>query len=63
MSKESKVIYSKKVQIRNNIDFEIKNLSLEMKRKEIKQYNPLHYIFGYVLESKPWLPYGGKYEQ
>ena len=56
------MIYSKKVQIRNNIDFEIKNLSLEMKRKEIKQYNPLHYIFGYVLESKPWLLYEEMYD-
>jgi hypothetical protein len=51
------MIYSKKVQIRNNIDFEIQNLSLELKRKEITMYNPLHYVFGYVLESKPWLTY------
>ena len=56
------MIYSKKVQINNNIDFEIKNLSLELKRKEIQKFNPLHYVFGYVLENKPWLIYGGKYE-
>jgi len=55
------VIYSKKVQIRNNIDTEIKNLCLDLKRKEIIKYNPLHYIFGYVLESKPWLTYEEKY--
>jgi hypothetical protein len=55
------VIYSKKVQIRNNIDFEIQNLSLDLKRKEILQYNPLHYAFGYVLESKPWLSYEERY--
>jgi hypothetical protein len=55
------VIYSKKVQIRNNIDFEIQNLSLELKRKEILIYNPLHYAFGYVLESKPWLSYADRY--
>ena len=61
MLKENKMIYSKKVQIRNNIDTEIKNLCLDLKRKEIKQYNPLHYIFGYVLESKPWLTYEEKF--
>lgn len=61
MPKESKVIYSKKVQIRNNIDFEIQNLSLELKRKEIVKYNPLHYAFGYVLESKSWLSYADRY--
>ena len=58
-----KMIYSNKIQLKNNIDFEIKNLSLELQRKEIKIYNPLHYAFGYVLESKPWLSYGGKYGQ
>jgi hypothetical protein len=57
------MIYSNKIQLKNNIDFEIKNLSLELQRKEIKIYNPLHYAFGYVLESKPWLSYGGKYGQ
>jgi hypothetical protein len=46
----------------NNIDFDIKNLSLELQRKEISKFNPLFYVFGYVLESKPWLTYGGKYE-
>jgi hypothetical protein len=48
--------------LRNNLDFEIQNLSLELQRKEVEKYNPLHYIFGYVLQSKPWLIYGGKYE-
>jgi len=49
--------------LKNHIDFEIKNLSLDLKRKEIKKYNPLHYAFGYALQSKPWLTYGEKYEQ
>ena len=48
--------------LKNHIDFEIKNLSLDLKRKEIIKYNPLHYAFGYALQSKPWLTYGGKYE-
>jgi len=48
--------------LKNHIDFEIKNLSLDLKRKEIIKYNPLHYAFGYALKSKPWLTYGGKYE-
>jgi hypothetical protein len=34
--------------LRNNIDYEMANLSLEMKRKEIEKYNPFHYIFGYI---------------
>ena len=42
--------------------FDIQHLSAEEKRKEIMKYSPLHYIFGYVLQSKPWLIYGGKYE-
>ena len=46
----------------NNIDFDIKNLSLELQRKEVSKFNPLFYVFGYKLEIKPWLPYGGKYE-
>jgi len=52
--KENKVICSDSFKLKNNIDFEIKNLSLELKRKEIKQYNPLFYIFGCKLKSKPW---------
>ena len=62
MRRMVKMIYSNKIQLKNNIDFEIKNLSLELQRKEITIYNPLHYVFGYVLESKPWLIYEGKYE-
>jgi hypothetical protein len=45
----------------NNIDFDIQNLSLEQQRKEIQKYNPLHYVFGYVLESKSWLDYENNY--
>ena len=41
----------------NHIVFDIQHLSVEDKRKEIMKYNPLHYIFGYKLEFKPWLPY------
>jgi hypothetical protein len=51
------MIYSNKVQLNNNIDFEIKHLSLADKRKEIQKYNPLHYLLGYTLVSKPWLTY------
>ena len=47
---------------RNHIIFDIQHLSVEEKRKEIMKYSPLHYIFGYTLQSKPWLTYGGKYE-
>lgn len=47
---------------RNHIIFDIQNLCLEEKRKEIAKYNPFHYIFGYELVSKPWLTYGGEYE-
>ena len=51
------MIYSNKVQLNNNIDFEIKHLSLANQRKEIQKYNPLHYLLGYTLVSKPWLTY------
>jgi hypothetical protein len=47
---------------KNHIIFDIQHLSVKEKRKEIMKYNPLHYIFGYTLQSKPWLTYGGKYE-
>jgi len=40
--------------LRNNLDFEIQNLSLELQRKEIIKYNSLFYVFGYKLMSKPW---------
>lgn len=59
---EVKVSYFEGFKLRNNMDFEIENLSLELKRKEIQIYNPLHYAFGYKLIDKPWLSYGGKYE-
>ena len=55
------MIYSNKVQLNNNIDFEIKHLSLADKRKEIQKYNPLHYLLGYTLVSKPWLTYEEMY--
>ena len=55
------MIYSKKTQNRNNIDFEIKHLCLKEKRKEIMKYNPLHYAFGHALKSKPWLSYTERY--
>lgn len=48
--------------LRNNLDFEIQNLCLDLKRKEIAKYNPLHYVFGYELESKAWLTYEERYE-
>ena len=54
--------FSDGFRLRNNIDFEIKNLCLDLKRKEVQQYNPLHYAFGYELTSKPWLTYGERYE-
>jgi hypothetical protein len=41
----------------NHIVFDIQHLSVEDKRKEIMKHNPLHYIFGYSLVFKPWLPY------
>lgn len=57
------MIYSTEMfTLRNNLDFEIQNLSLDLKRKEIAKYNPLHYVFGYELKSKPWLTYEERYE-
>jgi hypothetical protein len=55
------MIYSKKAQINNNIDFEIKHLPVKEQRKEIQKYNPLHYVLGYTLVSKPWLTYEEMY--
>jgi hypothetical protein len=52
------VTYSDSFKLRNGIDYEIQNLSLEMKRKEIEKYNPNFYVFGYVLVDKPWMEYG-----
>lgn len=50
--------YSSSFVLRNNIDFEIEELSLPEKYKQITKYNPLHYAFGYKLVSKPWIKYG-----
>jgi hypothetical protein len=52
------VTYCDYFRLRNGIDHEIQNLSLEMKRKEIEKYNPNFYVFGYVLVDKPWMEYG-----
>ena len=46
---------------RNHIIFDIQHLSVKDKRKEIMKYNPLHYIFGFNLASKPWLTYEEMY--
>lgn len=46
--KRVNVTYSDYFKLRNNIDFEMANLSIEMKRKEIEKYNPFHYIFGFT---------------
>ena len=54
--------YLNSFKLRNNIDFEIQNLSLTQKYEEIKRYNPLHYAFGYKLIDKSWFEYGGKYD-
>lgn len=40
----------------------ISGTSLEAKRRIVVNFNPLFYVFGYKLESKPWLTYGEKYE-
>jgi hypothetical protein len=52
------VTYCDYFRLRNNIDFEVKNLCLEQKRKEIVKYNPFHYIFGYELKNQDWIKYG-----
>jgi hypothetical protein len=49
--------FNENFKLRNNIDFEIQNLSMDLKRKEIEKYNHLHYAFGYKLKCKPWLTY------
>lgn len=46
---------------RNNIDhlMTIRGTTLKAKRKIVMVANtPLFYIFGYKLESKPWVKYG-----
>jgi hypothetical protein len=47
--------------IKNHIIFDIQHLSIEEKRKEIIKYNPLFYIFGFTLISKPWFTYEEMY--
>jgi hypothetical protein len=42
--------------------FDIQHLSIDDKRKEIMKYDPLHYIFGFTLVSKPWLTIEEMYE-
>ena len=46
---------------RNNIDhlMTVRGTTLKAKRKIVMVANtPLFYIFGYKLESKPWVKYG-----
>lgn len=46
---------------RNNIDhlMTVRGTTLKAKRKIVMVANtPLFYIFGYKLESKPWIKYG-----
>ena len=62
MPQEGNVTYSDGFKLRNNIDFEVRNFHPELQRKEISIYNPLHYVFGEKLESKPWLTYEERYE-
>ena len=50
--------YLNSFKLRNNIDFEIQNLTLTLKYEEVAKYNPLHYVFGHKLISKPWIKYG-----
>lgn len=40
----------------------ISGTTLDAKRRIVANFNPLFYVFGYKLENKPWLTYGGKYE-
>jgi len=41
----------------------ISGTTLSSKRRIVTKFNgELFYIFGYKLENKPWLNYGGKYE-
>ena len=46
---------------KNHIIFDIQHLTSQEKRKEIKKYSPLHYIFGIKLVAKPWLSYEERY--
>jgi hypothetical protein len=50
--------------LQSQIDSVIKisGTSLDAKRRIVANFNPLFYVFGYELQQKPWLNYGGKYE-
>ena len=51
-------------QMASQIDSVIKisGTTLDAKRRIVANFNPLFYVFGYKLQQKPWLNYGGKYE-
>ena len=51
-------------QMASQIDSVIKisGITLDAKRRIVANFNPLFYVFGYKLQQKPWLNYGGKYE-
>ena len=51
-------------QMASQIDSVIKisGTTLDAKRRIVANFNPLFYVFGYELQQKPWLNYGGKYE-
>ena len=38
----------------------ISGTTLNSKRRIVASFNPLFYVFGYKLESKPWLNYMGE---
>jgi hypothetical protein len=40
----------------------ISGTTIASKRRIVTNFNPLFYVFGYKLESKPWLTYGEIYE-
>jgi hypothetical protein len=40
----------------------ISGTTIVSKRRIVTNFNPLFYVFGYKLESKPWLTYGEIYE-
>jgi hypothetical protein len=39
----------------------ISGTTLQTKRRIVANFNPLFYVFGYKLESKPWLSYEEMY--
>ena len=59
---KNREIFKNRSHITNTL--KIRGTTLKAKRKIVMIANtPLFYIFGYTLVSKPWLIYGGKYEQ